>query len=118
MNKRVGLFLLPFLMTTLLLQPPMAASGQRSKGVIGRHEVLIINNSGRPLGVEARTPWSRWRFQLHAGGDVILENVKLIRVAGTDYSLEFKSRYVLLWDEQGGRAYVKKLVLSKPGSVR
>ena len=113
MNKCVGRFLLPLLMTSLLLQTPTAASGQRSKGVIGRRQVLIINNSGRSLRFEARTRWSRWPCGLHAGDDVILENVKLIQVAGTDYSLEFKSRYVLLWDEQGGRAYVRRLVMSK-----
>jgi hypothetical protein len=91
---------------------------QRSQGVIGRRQVLIINNSGRPLRFEARTPWSRRPCWLHAGGDIILENVKLIRVAGADYSLEFKNRYVLLWDEQGGRAYVRRLVMGKLRSVR
>jgi hypothetical protein len=113
MNKRVGRFLFPLLMTALLLQPLTSASGQRSKGVIGRHQVLIINNSGRALGVEAWMPSGRWNFQLNDGGDVILENVKLIRVAGTDYSLEFKNRYALRWDEQGRRAYVVRLVMSK-----
>lgn len=113
MNKRVGRFLLPLLLMSLLLQTPTAASGQRSRGVIGRRQVLIINNSGRPLRFEVRTPWGRWPYGLHAGGDIILENVKLIRVAGTEYSLEFKNRYVLLWDEQGGRAYVRRLVISK-----
>ena len=113
MNKRVRRFLLLLLITSLLFESPLAASGQRSKGVIGRHQVLIINDSSRRLGFEARTPWGRWNYQLQAGGDVILENVKLIRVAGTDYSLEFKNRYALLWDEQGGRAYVKRLVAGK-----
>ena len=112
MNKCVGRFLLPLLMA-LLLQPTMTATGQRSKGVIGRHQVLIINNSGRPLGFEAQTPWSCWRYRIHDGGDVILENVKLIRVGGADYSLEFKNRYVLLWDEQEGRAYLRRLVKNK-----
>lgn len=113
MNKRIGRFLLPLLMMPLLLQPPAAASGQRSKGVIGGRQVLIINDSGRSLRFEARTPWGPMPCGLRAGGNVILENVKLIRVAGTNYSLEFKNRYVLLWDEQGGRAYVMRLVMSK-----
>ena len=113
MNKRVGRFLLPLLMTALLFQSPMVASGQRPKGLLGRKQVLIINNSGRLLEVEARTDSSRWRFQLPADGDVILEKVKLIKVGGTDYSLEFKNRYALRWDEQGARPYVVRLVMSK-----
>lgn len=112
MNKCVGRFLRPLLMTSLFLQP-LTASGQRSKTLIGRRQVLIINNSGRPLAFEAWTPWGCWRFQLRAEGDVVLENVKLIRVAGTEYSLEFKNRYALLWDEQRRRAYVGRLVMGK-----
>jgi hypothetical protein len=111
MNKRVGRFVLPLLIAALLLQSPTAALGQRSKGVIGRHQVLIINNSGRPLDVEAQTPWGCRRFRLYAEGDVTLENVKLIRVSGTNYLLAFKNRYALHWDEQKGRAYVSRLVM-------
>lgn len=114
MTKRVRRFLLLLLIMSLLLQPPAAASAQRSRGLmIGRRQVLIINDSSKRLGFEARTPWRSWNCQLRAGDDVVLENVKLIRVAGTDYSLEFKNRYALLWDEQGGRPYVKRLVAGK-----
>jgi hypothetical protein len=91
----------------------MATSGQRSRGLIGSREVLIINNSGRLLWVEARTSVSGRYFQVRAGGDVILENVRVIRVGGTDYLLEFKNRYALLWDEQSSHPYVCKLVMSK-----
>jgi hypothetical protein len=109
--------MLPLLMMSSLLLTPTAASGQRSRGVIGRRQVLIINNSGRSLRFEARTPWGRWLCGLQDGDDVTLENVKLIQVAGTTYSLEFKSRYVLLWDEQGRRAYVRRVVMSQKGLV-
>jgi len=110
MNKRVRRFLFLLLFASLSLQSLTVASGQRSKGVIGRHQVLIINNSSRQLGFEAMTPRGRLNCQLVAGDDVVLENVKLIRVAGTEYSLEFKNRYALLWDAQGARPYVRRLV--------
>ncbi|HKU76750.1 MAG TPA: hypothetical protein VJR02_22765 [Pyrinomonadaceae bacterium] len=110
MNKHIGRFLLPpLVLITLLLQFSISISGQRSKGIIGRHEVLVINNSGRLLWIEAWTPRSYRRFPLPAEDDVILESVKVIRVAGTAYSLNFKNRYTLLWDEQGARPYVMRL---------
>ena len=110
MNKHIRRLLLPLVLTTLLLQFSRPISGQRSKGIVGRREVLIINNSGRRLWIEAWTPRSYQQFPLHAEGDVTLKDVKVIRVAGTAYSLEFKNRYSLLWDEQNARAYVMRLV--------
>jgi hypothetical protein len=113
MNKRVGLLLLILLMAPHALRTPFAAAHQRSKGVVGSRQVVIINNCGRVVEFGVGTPWGWGPGQLNSGDDVTLNNVTLIRVAGKCYRLEFTNRYELRWNAQNNQAYVVRLVTRK-----
>ncbi len=111
-------FLPPLLMMMLLLHPPIAVSTQTSKPLMGNHQIVIINKSSKLLEFSIWTSRGWRRFQLQAGSDLILENVKFIHIAGTQYSLDYKNRYALFWDAQSGRPVVNRLVATKTVPVK